>query len=67
MARGEHPMRTPVYGLGLIAAAMLLATALTYLVHPPGVLRAVVLVCCLVMALIGAGMTLRDRPGPPRR
>ena len=66
MARGEHPMRTPVYGMARIVVAMLLAVAVTYGIHPAAPLRAAVLVVCLAMALIGTAMTLRDYSGPPR-
>ncbi len=66
MARGEHPQRTPFYGVLLIVAAMLIAVAVTTWSHPPTVVRAVVLVLALLMALIGFAMTFRDLP-PPRR
>ena len=60
MARGEHPQRTPVYGAGLIVAAMLSGLAVTVWSSPPAALRAVVLILALVAALAGSLMTLRD-------
>jgi hypothetical protein len=67
MARGDHPMRTPVYGGLLIAAVMIGATLVvadgaTW----PGWTRVVVLSVAVVAILAGALLTLRDRT-PPRR
>ena len=66
MARGDHPERTPVYGAGLIVAAMLSGLAVQVWTHPPLAVRVIVLVAALVAAIIGVGMTLRDLT-PPRR
>ena len=52
--------RTPLYGGLLIVAAMLAGLAVTEL-SVPIVLRIIVYLICLVAALTGALMTLRDR------
>jgi hypothetical protein len=69
MARGEHPMRTPVYGALLIISAMLGAT---WVVRGggealPGWLHAALLVLALLMAVAGWLMTFRDLTPPRRR
>ena len=67
MARGDHPMRTPVYGGLLIAAAMLGATAVVVLGGDlPGWLHGGLLVLAVPVALVGWLMTFRDL-SPPRR
>lgn len=67
MARGDHPMRTPVYGGLLIAAAMIGSTLVVrYGQHWPGWTRPAVLTAAVLVILVGAGLTLRDRT-PPRR
>ena len=66
MARGDHPMRTPVYGGLLIAAAMVGATLVVVGgAGLPTVLRVVLLVSCGLAALAGWLMTFRDLT--PRR
>jgi UDP-N-acetylmuramyl pentapeptide phosphotransferase/UDP-N-acetylglucosamine-1-phosphate transferase len=65
MARGDHPMRTPVYGGLLIVAAMIGAT-LVWVNDVPGWLTVALLVVALAMALAGWLMTFRDLT-PPRR
>ena len=68
VARGDHPMRTPVYGGLLIAAAMVGSTlAVTYGQAWPAWTRAAVLTVAVVAILVGAGLTLRDRTPPRRR
>jgi UDP-N-acetylmuramyl pentapeptide phosphotransferase/UDP-N-acetylglucosamine-1-phosphate transferase len=68
MARGDHPMRTPVYGGLLIAAAMVGATLVVAAgTSLPGWLRAVLLVLALLAALAGWLMTFRDLSGTRRR
>lgn len=62
MARGDHPERTPVYGVLLIVAAMLSGLAVTVWSSPPTVLRVAVLIADLVAWLAGLLMTLRDLP-----
>ena len=52
--------RTPLYGGLLIVAAMLAGLAVTEL-SVPIVLRIIVYLICLVAAIAGALMTLRDR------
>ena len=66
VARGDHPMRTPVYGGLLIVAAMIGATLGWQHV---GVvwLRDVLLVMALVAALAVWLMTFRDLSNPRRR
>jgi UDP-N-acetylmuramyl pentapeptide phosphotransferase/UDP-N-acetylglucosamine-1-phosphate transferase len=66
MARGDHPMRTPVYGGLLIVAAMVGATLAWQHVGPVW-LRDVLLVVALVAALGGWVMTFRDLSNPRRR
>jgi UDP-N-acetylmuramyl pentapeptide phosphotransferase/UDP-N-acetylglucosamine-1-phosphate transferase len=65
MARGDHPMRTPVYGGLLIVAAMVGAT-LVWVNDVPGWLTVALLLVALAMALAGWLMTFRDLT-PPRR
>jgi UDP-N-acetylmuramyl pentapeptide phosphotransferase/UDP-N-acetylglucosamine-1-phosphate transferase len=67
VARGDHPMRTPVYGGLMIVAAMVGATLVWQHI---GVvwLRDALLVVALGMALAGWIMTFRDLSNPrPRR
>jgi peptidoglycan/LPS O-acetylase OafA/YrhL len=67
MARGDHPMRTPLYGGLLVAVAMVCgALAAGQRDVWPGWAETVVLVVAGVAMLVGAGLTLRDRT-PPRR
>jgi hypothetical protein len=67
MARGDHPMRTPVYGALLIAAAMIGATLVVYDGGAmPGWLHAALLILAIPVALVGWLMTFRDL-SPPRR
>ncbi|SDX71059.1 hypothetical protein SAMN05661080_00900 [Modestobacter sp. DSM 44400] len=68
MARGDHPMRTPVYGGLLIAAAMIGATLVVYAgAGLPGWLHVALLVLALIAALAGWLMTFRDLSGTRRR
>jgi len=66
MARGDHPMRTPVYGGLLIVGAMLGSVAVWEDVSP-GWLRNALLVVALIAALAGWLMTFRDLSRPRRR
>ena len=67
MARGDHPMRTPVYGGLLIAAAMVGSTIVVSEGQGwPAWTRVVTLTVAVVAILVGALLTLRDRT-PPRR
>jgi uncharacterized protein (DUF983 family) len=67
MARGDHPMRTPVYGGLLIAGAMIGATLVVARGQSwPAWTRVVVYAVAIVAILVGALLTLRDRT-PPRR
>ena len=66
MARGDHPMRTPVYGGLLIVGAMVGAT----LVWQAGLvpwLRTTLMLLALVAAIAGWLMTFRDLSRPSRR
>jgi hypothetical protein len=65
MARGDHPMRTPVYGALLIVAAML-GSILVWEGGLPTWLRNCLMVVALVGAFAGWLMTFRDL-SPPRR
>ena len=68
MARGDHPMRTPVYGGLLIAAAMIGSTLVVADGGGwPGWLRAVLLVLALLIAIGGWLLTFRDVTGTRRR
>jgi hypothetical protein len=67
MARGDHPMRTPVYGALLIIAAMLGATLVVVRGEGwPGWLHNTLLALAIPVALVGWVMTFRDL-SPPRR
>jgi UDP-N-acetylmuramyl pentapeptide phosphotransferase/UDP-N-acetylglucosamine-1-phosphate transferase len=67
MARGDHPMRTPVYGGLLIAAAMIGSTLVVADGQGwPAWTRVVALTAAVIAILVGALLTLRDRT-PPRR
>jgi hypothetical protein len=66
MARGDHPMRTPVYGAALIGAAMIGATlVVSYGEGLPGWLHGALLVIAIPIAFAGWLMTFRDLS--PRR
>ena len=65
MGRGDHPMRTPVYGGLLIIGAMLGATVV-WQAGLPVWLRDVLMVAALIAALAGWLMTFRDL-SPSRR
>jgi len=67
MARGDHPMRTPLYGGLLVIGAMVLATLVGYWTHPPHAVRDVVWGICLVAAIVGLVWTFRDLSPPPRK
>ena len=58
MARGDHPMRTPFYGVLLIVAAMVVSTLAS--VTGPTWLRVVVYILAAPAALVGFVMTFRD-------
>ena len=55
------PVRTVLAGGVLIVAAMLTATAVTFLTVP-SVVRVIVYVVAVGVAVVGAAMTLRDGP-----
>jgi hypothetical protein len=68
MARGDHPMRTPVYGALLIVGTMVGSTLLV--VHGqglPGWLYGGLLVLAIPVALVGWLMTFRDLTPSRRR
>jgi hypothetical protein len=65
MARGDHPMRTPVYGALLIIGAMLGSIAV-WEGSEPIWLRNSLMVVLLLVAFAGWLMTFRDL-SPPRR
>jgi UDP-N-acetylmuramyl pentapeptide phosphotransferase/UDP-N-acetylglucosamine-1-phosphate transferase len=71
MARGDHPMRTPVYG-GLLVVAAMVGGSLVWVDGGalPGWLRTALLVLCLPVAVAGWLLTFRDatpaRRRPPR-
>jgi len=66
VARGDHPMRTPVYGAALIVAAML-GSVFVWQSGWPAWLRVSLLVVALVVALAGWLMTFRDLSRPIKR
>jgi len=65
VARGDHPMRTPVYGALLIIGAMLGSVAV-WQGSEPAWLRNCLMVGLLLVAVAGWLMTFRDL-SPPRR
>jgi hypothetical protein len=67
MARGDHPLRTVGYGVLLMIGAMLLGTLVGIWTHPPVALRNVVYVVCVLMAVVGLFLSLRDLSPPPRK
>jgi UDP-N-acetylmuramyl pentapeptide phosphotransferase/UDP-N-acetylglucosamine-1-phosphate transferase len=68
MARGDHPMRTPVYGGLLIVSAMIVSTlVVAYGQGWPAWTRVVVLTVAVAVILVGALLTLRDRTPPRQR
>jgi hypothetical protein len=58
MARGEHPQRTPFYGVCLLFVAFG-ACGLASITHPTWV-AAVIWVAAVAIALCGFVMTFRD-------
>jgi UDP-N-acetylmuramyl pentapeptide phosphotransferase/UDP-N-acetylglucosamine-1-phosphate transferase len=68
MARGDHPMRTPVYGGLLIVTAMIGATLVVYRGEGlPAWLHAGLLILAVPVAITGWVMTFRDLSQPIRR
>jgi uncharacterized membrane protein YfcA len=67
MARGDHPMRTPVYGVLMMAGAMVLGTLVGVWTHPPVPVRDTVWILCVLLAVAGLALSLRDLSPPPRR
>jgi UDP-N-acetylmuramyl pentapeptide phosphotransferase/UDP-N-acetylglucosamine-1-phosphate transferase len=65
MARGDHPMRTPVYG-GLLIVGAMLGSILVWQSGLPTWLRNSLLVLALIAAIAGWLMTFRDL-SPSRR
>lgn len=59
MAIGEHPQRTPFYGIVLIVGVMIAATLISH-ADVPGVAKVVVYVAAAAGVVFGAVMTLRD-------
>ncbi|EOM75301.1 hypothetical protein DW322_06705 [Rhodococcus rhodnii] len=59
MARGEHPQRTPLYGVLLIVAAMLGSLAV-YRVDAPTWLQILVYLAAVAAGVTGFVMTFRD-------
>jgi UDP-N-acetylmuramyl pentapeptide phosphotransferase/UDP-N-acetylglucosamine-1-phosphate transferase len=66
VARGDHPMRTPVYGAALIIAAMV-GSVFVWQSDWPRWLRVSLLVVALIMAIAGWLMTFRDLSRPIKR
>jgi len=64
MARGDHPMRTPVYG-GLLITAAMLGAVVVWQGGEASWLRICLMAVALVVALAGWLMTFRDLT--PRR
>ena len=59
MAIGEHPQRTPFYGIALIVSVMVAATVVT-MAPVPTAARVVVYLIAAVVAVVGGALTLRD-------
>ena len=66
MARGDHPMRTPVYG-GLMIVGAMVGSVVVWQGIPAGWLRSALLVVALIVAFAGWIMTFRDLSRPRRR
>jgi UDP-N-acetylmuramyl pentapeptide phosphotransferase/UDP-N-acetylglucosamine-1-phosphate transferase len=66
MARGEHPMRTPVYG-GLLIVGAMIGSTVVWEGLPPGWLRNALMLVALVAAISGWLMTFRDLSRPRSR
>src|SRR3954465_11872397 len=66
VARGDHPMRTPVYG-GLLIVGAMIGASMVWLSGLPIWLRNLLLVLALVAAIAGWIMTFRDLSQPLRR
>jgi UDP-N-acetylmuramyl pentapeptide phosphotransferase/UDP-N-acetylglucosamine-1-phosphate transferase len=66
MARGDHPMRTPVYG-GLLVVTAMIGASVVWVDGGalPGWLRTALLVLALPVGLVGWLLTFRD--ATPRR
>jgi hypothetical protein len=68
MARGDHPMRTPVYGALLIITAMVGATLVVYRGEGlPAWLHNGLLILAVPVAITGWLMTFRDLSQPIKR
>ncbi|MDG3011219.1 hypothetical protein G4X40_13770 [Rhodococcus sp. D2-41] len=59
MGRGDHPQRTPLYGVLLWIGAYVLGTVVVLTVHVTWV-RAMVFALVVVASVIGAALTFRD-------
>lgn len=59
MAIGEHPQRTPFYGILLLVGVMVAATVVTMADVATGA-RVAVYVAAALVAIVGGAWTLRD-------
>ncbi|WP_137724048.1 hypothetical protein [Prescottella subtropica] len=58
MRAGEHPQRTPLYGVLMIIVALAASTAVTY--SGPSWLRVTVYITTVAVVAVGFVMTFRD-------
>lgn len=59
MAIGEHPQRTPFYGVILLVGVMVAATVVT-MADVPTAARITVYIAAALIAVVGGALTLRD-------
>lgn len=59
IAIGEHPQRTPFYGIVILVGVMVLATIVA-MVGAPAAVQVAVYIFAAALAILGGALTLRD-------
>ncbi len=59
MARGDHPQRTPFYGVAMMIGVMVVG-AIVYTADVAAAVRIPVYVVLFVVGILGAALTFRD-------